>query len=155
METKTLKIEIPNGYEIDKEKSTFENIVFKKVDDIIIKWNKNYNGVEINADGEHFILDGNPSYCMAWNEAMHFYNDKHRNQTWNLPTVEQLRVVYKYFDEINRVIEENDGFILFKSIYWSVENKDKSYAWFVNMTNGYFCLDYMISDYYVRGVVTL
>ena len=26
---KTLKIEIPKGYEIDKEKSTFENIVFK------------------------------------------------------------------------------------------------------------------------------
>jgi hypothetical protein len=26
---KTLKIEIPEGYEIDKEKSTFENIVFK------------------------------------------------------------------------------------------------------------------------------
>ncbi len=27
---KTLKIEIPQGYEIDKEKSTFENIVFKE-----------------------------------------------------------------------------------------------------------------------------
>ena len=29
---KTLKIEVPEGYEIDKEKSTFENIVFKEVD---------------------------------------------------------------------------------------------------------------------------
>lgn len=28
---KTLKIEIPQGYEIDKEKSTFENIVFKEI----------------------------------------------------------------------------------------------------------------------------
>ena len=28
---KTFKIEVPNGYEIDKEKSTFENIVFKEV----------------------------------------------------------------------------------------------------------------------------
>lgn len=28
---KTLKIEAPEGYEIDKEKSTFENIVFKEV----------------------------------------------------------------------------------------------------------------------------
>ncbi len=26
------KIEIPNGYEIDKQKSTFENIVFKKIE---------------------------------------------------------------------------------------------------------------------------
>ena len=30
METKELKIQIPDGYEIDKENSTFEKIVFKK-----------------------------------------------------------------------------------------------------------------------------
>jgi hypothetical protein len=29
---KTLKIEVPNGYEIDKEQSTFENIVFKEIE---------------------------------------------------------------------------------------------------------------------------
>ena len=28
---KTLKINIPEGYEIDKEQSTFENIVFKEI----------------------------------------------------------------------------------------------------------------------------
>ena len=32
-ETKELKIEIPEGYEIDKDKSTFEKIVFKKVEE--------------------------------------------------------------------------------------------------------------------------
>ena len=31
MEIKELKIEVPQGYEIDKEKSTFEKIVFKKI----------------------------------------------------------------------------------------------------------------------------
>lgn len=31
METKELKVQIPEGYEIDKVKSTFENIVFKKI----------------------------------------------------------------------------------------------------------------------------
>ena len=31
---KELKIEVPQGYEIDKEKSTFEKIVFKKVEDL-------------------------------------------------------------------------------------------------------------------------
>lgn len=30
MEIKELKIQVPEGYEIDKEKSTFENIVFKR-----------------------------------------------------------------------------------------------------------------------------
>lgn len=29
MEEKVIKIKIPEGYEIDKEKSTFEKIVFK------------------------------------------------------------------------------------------------------------------------------
>lgn len=32
MESKTLKIEIPEGYEIDREKSTFETIVFKPIE---------------------------------------------------------------------------------------------------------------------------
>ena len=32
MENKELKIEVPQGYEIDKENSTFEKIVFKKVE---------------------------------------------------------------------------------------------------------------------------
>ena len=33
MEKKKLKINIPEGYEIDRENSTFEEIVFKKVED--------------------------------------------------------------------------------------------------------------------------
>ena len=37
MEEKKLKINIPEGYEIDKEKSTFEEIVFKKVEDPLTK----------------------------------------------------------------------------------------------------------------------
>ena len=32
MSTKELKIQVPEGYEIDKEKSTFEKIVFKKIE---------------------------------------------------------------------------------------------------------------------------
>lgn len=32
METKELKIEVPAGYEIDKEHSTFKKIIFKKVE---------------------------------------------------------------------------------------------------------------------------
>ena len=40
METKELKIQIPEGYEIDKEKSTFEKIVFKKKDTNPRSWNR-------------------------------------------------------------------------------------------------------------------
>ena len=38
METKELKIEIPQGYEIDKEKSTYEKIIFKKIDENPKTW---------------------------------------------------------------------------------------------------------------------
>ena len=42
MEEKKLKINIPEGYEIDKEKSTFEEIVFKKVEDPVSKLPKTW-----------------------------------------------------------------------------------------------------------------
>lgn len=32
METKEMKIQVPEGYEIDKENSTFENIIFRKAE---------------------------------------------------------------------------------------------------------------------------
>ena len=38
METKEMKIQVPEGYEIDRENSTFEKIVFKKVDDLPKSW---------------------------------------------------------------------------------------------------------------------
>ena len=39
MNTQELKIEVPQGYEIDKEKSTFEKIVFKEVErELPKKW---------------------------------------------------------------------------------------------------------------------
>ena len=38
METKEVKIEIPQGYEIDKEKSTFEKIIFKKISENPKTW---------------------------------------------------------------------------------------------------------------------
>jgi hypothetical protein len=38
METKEMKIQVPDGYKIDRENSTFEKIVFKKVDDLPKSW---------------------------------------------------------------------------------------------------------------------
>ena len=42
MDTKKLKINIPEGYEIDKENSTFEEIIFKKVEDPFSKLPKTW-----------------------------------------------------------------------------------------------------------------
>lgn len=42
MEKKKLKINIPEGYEIDRENSTFEEIVFKKIEDPLAKLPKTW-----------------------------------------------------------------------------------------------------------------
>ena len=42
MEEKKLKINIPEGYEIDKENSTFEEIIFKKIEDPLAKLPKTW-----------------------------------------------------------------------------------------------------------------
>ena len=60
METKELKITIPEGYEIDKKKSTFEKIVFKKKENIKPRsWEEYcYQQQEANNKGYH-INDAN------------------------------------------------------------------------------------------------
>ena len=57
METKEIKINIPEGYKIDKENSTFECIKFKPIknityEDCCKKLFPNYKGFYINAWGE-------------------------------------------------------------------------------------------------------
>lgn len=71
MEEKKLKINIPEGYEIDRENSTFEEIVFKKVEDPFAKlpktWEKyckrtkgytSYYGYSINGNTYETKFDG-------------------------------------------------------------------------------------------------
>ena len=68
METKELKIQIPEGYEIDKEKSTFEKIVFKRKDTKPRSWEeycKNHYGdyYYISSDSNIIGLGYNPGHC--------------------------------------------------------------------------------------------
>ena len=62
METKELKIEIPAGYEIDKEKSTFEKIVFKKKKDTKPRsWEEYCKSAKENCKYGYIINDTNAS----------------------------------------------------------------------------------------------
>lgn len=130
----TIEIDIPNGKEIDFEKSTLTNVVFKDMKPII-KWNDMYWGVEINADGEHFIIDAsNPTTVCNWYAVKRYASEPIDN--WKLPTINQLKVIEKYFDEIDNVITDNNGFNLVKGWYWSCEEKDEFCAWGVSMNFG-------------------
>ena len=150
---KKLKINVPNGYVIDKEESTFEYVVFKKIDNVI-KWNENYNGVEIKADGEHFVIEVNrPSYYCTWDDAVRFYNE---SCMWKLPTVKQLQVLAKHIDKVNEVIQENNGYKIYQCWYWSCEEVNKFKAWFVHMSSGDITHHYKyLNGHHVRGVHNL
>ena len=95
MNTKKLKINIPEGYEIDKEKSTFEEIVFKKVEDPFSKlpktWEEyckrtkgytSYYGDPIEDDTHETKFDG------FYNE---FFTEERAKQYVSLGKLLQLR----------------------------------------------------------------
>lgn len=75
MEEKKLKINIPEGYEIDKEKSTFEEIVFKKIEDPLAKLPKTWEEYYKRAKGDTSY------YCYSINNKTNetkfygFYNE--------------------------------------------------------------------------------
>ena len=62
MEEKKLKINIPEGYEIDREKSTFEEIVFKKIEDPLAKLPKTWE-----------------EYCNCTKRDTSYYSDHSEN----------------------------------------------------------------------------
>ena len=65
MEEKKLKINIPEGYEIDKEKSTFEEIVFKKIEDPLAKLPKTWEEYcKQTKDCESYFHTSYPEPCI-------------------------------------------------------------------------------------------
>ena len=74
MDTKKLKINIPEGYEIDKEKSTFEEIVFKKIEDPLAKLPKTWEEYCKQTEGYVSYFFSSPkSIIKSWFEG--YYNE--------------------------------------------------------------------------------
>ena len=73
MEEKKLKINIPEGYEIDREKSTFEEIVFKKVEDPLAKLPKTWEEYCKQIEGyvSYFFSSPN-SIIKSWFEGSYY-----------------------------------------------------------------------------------
>lgn len=92
MEPKEIKIQVPEGYEIDKEKSTFENIIFKKKD-IINCWKdlKEISGYGITTECDivkWYKLDNNED-----NKNV-FLNEKYAESALALAQISQLLPYY-------------------------------------------------------------
>lgn len=89
---KEFKVEIPEGYEIDKEKSTFEKIVFKKKEEIVNCWEdiKRITGCWINPYSQ-IINDNAPTYESSKNV---FLNKKYAKSALALAQISQLLPYY-------------------------------------------------------------
>lgn len=97
---KEIKIQAPEGYEIDKEKSTFENIVFKKKEEKInsLKDLKEIEGVFITGDSCTIYYKGG-------NDAINknvFLNEKYAKSALALAQISQLLPYYDSNVDWNR-----------------------------------------------------
>jgi hypothetical protein len=92
---KTLKIEIPNGFEIDKENSTFEQIVFKEIEKQLPKtWEelKIISGYYSN-DFSQINEDYNINTCEQ--NKNYFATEEQAKASIALAQLSQLRDVYR------------------------------------------------------------
>lgn len=85
---KELKIEIPEGYEIDKEKSSFEKIVFKKKIEVNC-WEdlKRVTGVFVN---DASLLNSAPDCLVLPHNKNVFLNEKYAKSALALAQISQL-----------------------------------------------------------------
>ena len=117
MDTKKLKINIPEGYEIDRDNSTFEEIVFKKVEDPLAKLPKTWE-----------------EYCKQTRNSPSYY----RNECYKTSVVTSVFTgVYNEFSTEERVKQYVAlGRLLQLRDYWVGDwkrNSDNIYVIFKNV----------------------
>lgn len=81
---KTLKIEIPKGYEIDKEKSTFENIIFKPINIDPIEY------IDLGLPSGTLWADTNEEGYYSYQDAIDAFGKN------NLPKLTDFAELYDY-----------------------------------------------------------
>lgn len=111
MNEKELKIDIPEGYEIDKENSTFERIVFKKKHTYSKSWEEFCNTNELT-NKEYFIsshsslsvtcnirprdCDSDKNFCKTEEEAEAF-----------LALIQLKRLWHEYVDDYSEKVKDH------------------------------------------------
>lgn len=145
-ENNEIRIEVPEGYCIDEENSTFECIKFKKKPEVQI--HQTVKGVRVDTpeysftilDVEDLSTDGYSSFKVA----------KLYHKDVTLPSKKQWKIIYKHLDEINKLLNNK----IQKAYYWTSDLvKYSAYQWFVNMSNGHSLNFYRNNTYRVRPII--
>ena len=112
MEEKKLKINIPEGYEIDKEKSTFEEIIFKKIEDPLAKLPKTWEEYCKQTEGNvSYFWSGHNSILQSWFEGSYyeFVTEERVKQYVALGKLLQLRDYWvKGYDTFSYIVWSNN-----------------------------------------------
>ncbi len=75
-----------------------------------------------------------------------------KGDEWYLPSKEELKLLYKVKDKVNKTLRDKSMNELGGSWYWSSTEKDSYSAWYVYMYHGGTIGSYKNNDYYVRAV---
>ena len=112
METKELKVQVPEGYEIDKEKSTFECIKFKH-----IKKNITYKDVckKLFEKGYYYFGDfGDIREIAEFDDKT--YADRNNatyiKQLDKVLALNQLLNIAEYYNSRNRIIKSSNMYVI-------------------------------------------
>lgn len=122
METKEIKINVPEGFEIDKENSTFEKIVFKKKKETN-KWRDNK---ETSVKGYFIDTDSKITYFNGYNVKVNY----------NLFATEKLAKAALAAARISQIIANDSRFGGFIT---SEEWKDAELIKYVIIRDNYLC----------------
>lgn len=130
MKTKEFKIQIPEGYEIDKENSTFECIKFKS-----IKKNITYGDIceYLFKDKDSFYItnSGGVNNYLSVCSAMDKNNATNREQLKRLLALNQLLNIAEYYNRLH-TIATNPHTIIYnkvsKTYYTSVSDSMYSFG---------------------------
>lgn len=131
MEQKEFTISIPDGYELDKEMSTFENIVLKKKENDVKTWN-DLVGKQIpdgskwiDASGE--LMKGKGKFWTY--DKNDFINEKHAKSALAMAQISQLMPYYggaitdeewNNSDVLKYSICRNEDYVSFKSQHYEL-----------------------------------
>lgn len=90
---KQINIDIPQGYEIDREKSTFENIVFKEIKGLPTTWE------DLKTISGHYVVSNSIMYSQELNTYSRnknmFATKEQAEASLALAQLSQLRDVYR------------------------------------------------------------
>ena len=118
METKEFKVHIPEGYEIDRENSTFECIKFKYLNRNIT-YNDICNTLFADKDGFFITTNGNiTDNIFSWDSAIEKNNATNKEQLERLLALNQLLNIVTYY---NSKVEEPDDLYI-NDLYTIVYN---------------------------------